>query len=179
MMDKREQFLLHMYNQLWNSITRVEQGLWQFISLYAAILGLHWALGKSQPALAAYLTIVASCWGINIAINAGKWFERNRMMVINIERQFMCKDDIKKIMPLSYHKKEPRKLFTWLDRIHIFVFITIGVLSIYAYWHDLCKTGVNIAITIILIIGALVGTAYHWHMAWKELKDFVRETEEG
>jgi hypothetical protein len=81
-MDKRDQFLLNLYNQLWNSITRVEEGLWQFVGIYAGILGVHWVLGKQQPALAAWLTMLASFWRINIAVNAGKWFERNRMMII-------------------------------------------------------------------------------------------------
>jgi hypothetical protein len=88
-MDKRDQFLLNLYNQLWNSITRVEEGLWQFVGIYAGILGVHWVLGKQQPALAAWLTMLASFWGINIAVNAGKWFERNRMMIISIEKQFL------------------------------------------------------------------------------------------
>jgi len=46
-MDKHDQFLLNLYNQLWNSITQVEEGLWQFVGIYAGILGVHWAPGEA------------------------------------------------------------------------------------------------------------------------------------
>jgi len=97
-------------------------------------------------------------------------------MVISIEKQFMSRDDIGKIIPASYHKRRPRKLFTLLDRIHIFVFTATAILSIIAYWDHLWKTGATLITTIILIFVALVGTVYHWRIAWKELKDFVKET---
>ncbi len=175
-MNKREQFLLHLYDQLWNSITRVEQGLWQFIGIYAGILVIHWTIGKTQPTLAAYLTILVSFWGINIAINAGKWFERNRMMIINVEKQFLSKDDLGKIIPASYHKRSPRKLLTLLDRTHIAVFTFAIFLSMWTYWHDLWKTRITVAITVVLLGSGLILTVRHWYIAWKEIKDFVEET---
>lgn len=38
--SKREQFLLHLYDQLWQSIGRAEQGIWQYLGLYSVIIGI-------------------------------------------------------------------------------------------------------------------------------------------
>jgi len=176
-MDKRDQFLLNLYNQLWNSITRVEEGLWQFVGIYAGILGVHWALGKQQPALAAWLTTLASFWGINIAVNAGKWFERNRMMIIGIEKQFLNDDDLGRIIPASYHERRPRKFFTILDRVHIIVFAASIVLSLWIYWGELSKGIINITLSALLLLGGIIGTLYHWWIAYDELEKFVKETQ--
>jgi len=177
-MDKREHFLLHLYDELWRSIDRVEGGLWRFIGLYVSIIGIHWFASKGEidKSLAAYLTILASFWGINIAINAGKWFERNRMMIINIEKQFLKIDDLGKIMPASYHKRNPRKLFTLLDRIHILVFSAAIVFSVWFYWSHLWSTSATIVFTLLVIIGGIVGTGYHWYLAVKELTEFIEGT---
>jgi len=170
--------LLHLYDQLWNSITRAEQGLWQFVAIYASILGIHWAIGEKQPSLAANLTIVASYWGINIAINTDKWFERNRMMVINIEKDFLNKDDTGKIIPASYHIRKPPNSFISSDRIiiHVIIFATIIVLSILDYWSALWNTYRSALITGILVVGGLIATVVHRCKARKELREFVEET---
>ena len=175
--NKRDEFLLHLYDQLWNSVTRVEQGLWQFIGIYAGIIGIHWAIGQQQPALAACLIVLASFWGINIAINAGKWFERNRMMVINIEKQFLSSDDLGMIIPTRYHKRSPRRFFTLLDRLHMLIFSAVIVLSVLVYWDKLQKTIWTLALSILLIAG-IAGTLYHWYVAWREVKSFAGETKD-
>lgn len=174
-LTKREEFLIHLYDQLWNSIMRVEQGLWQFVGIYAAILGVHLSLGEKQPTLASAMVIVASYWGINIAINAGKWFERNRMMIISIEQQFLESDgDYGKIMPKAYGEKKPRKFFTYLDRIHISVFAVTLIMSLVGYWSRMGSMGQFTSILLVFV--GLLLTAIHWGSTWKELENFVKET---
>jgi hypothetical protein len=36
-LDQRDQFLLHLYDKLWDSIDRSESGVWQFVGLNAAL----------------------------------------------------------------------------------------------------------------------------------------------
>ena len=173
-MEKRDQFLLHLYDQLWNSITRIEQGLWQFIGIYAGIFGAHLYIGKSQPMLAVILTILAAFWGINIAINAGKWFERNRMLIINIEMQFLSEEDSRKIMPSEYRQKKPRKFFTVLDRIHILVFFTSVMISLITYWNNISRISRNVWIVVVLLTASVVLTAIHWISANKEMENAAK-----
>lgn len=174
-MDERKEFLLHLYDQLWLSIMRVEQGLWQFIGIYAGIIGVHAVIGKEQPHLAVYLITIVSFWGINIAINAGKWFERNRMMIINIEKEFI-KENLERIMPISYHEKGFRKWFTALDRIHIVIFTANIVVSFLVYWDSLLRPITNLVWFVTLGLVGLIGTILHLRTARKELEEFVKGT---
>lgn len=174
-MNERKEFLLHLYDQLWQSIMRIEQGLWQFIGIYAGIIGVHITIGKEQPHLAVYLIIILSFWGINIAINAGKWFERNRMMIINIEKEFI-KEDLEKIMPISYHEKSFRRWFTTLDRIHMAIFTANIVVSLSVYWDSLLRPITNLVWFVILALVGLIGTILHLRVVWKELEEFVGRT---
>ncbi len=176
-MGKREQFLLHFYDQLWGSITRAEQGLWQFVAAFVVVIGGQWALGEKQPVLAAYVAIIVLFWAINVTINAGKWFEHNRIIIIHIEKEFI-QNDVGKIIPASYHERRTRWWFTPLYIINVLVFTFIMMVFIYYKW-DAVWAHVNPfdkLITIVLVIGGLVGTTYHWWRACKELKDLVEKT---
>lgn len=173
-MDERKKFLLHLYDQLWHSIMRVEQGLWQFIGIYAGITDVHATIGKEQPRLAVYLITIASFWGINIAINAGKWFERNRLMIVNIEKEII--KELEKIMPISYHEKRFRKWFTALDRIHMVIFTANIVVSFLVYWDSLLRPVTNLVWFVILVLVGLIGTILHLCAAWKELEELVKGT---
>ncbi|MCB9105080.1 MAG: hypothetical protein H6633_12685 [Anaerolineales bacterium] len=39
-LDKRDKFLFHLYDKLWDSIERSETGVWQFIGFNAALFGI-------------------------------------------------------------------------------------------------------------------------------------------
>jgi|GEM_PF-2275486 len=177
--NRRDEFLLHLYDRLWGSIDRTEGGLWQFLGLYVGIIGVYWIAGRGglNPTVAAYLTITASFWGINIAINAGKWFERNRMMIINVEKRFLDPDDLGRIIPTSYHDRRPRKLFTVLDRIHAIVFTFFLALSVWRYWDELSKTNDAMIVAMAFVAACVLGTFAHWYCAWREVIELVQDTE--
>jgi len=176
--NKREQFLLHLYDQLWASIDRATGGLWQYLALYGGIVGVHWGAGKGDiaPTLAANLSIVAAFWGINIAINAGKWFERNRMMIINIEKQFLQRDDLGKIMPVSYHKRVPKTFFTFLTLSHVLVFTCFIALSLWTYWDAISSHCNSRVIALFLVLIGILLSAWHWYWSFKHVQRFVEHT---
>ena len=170
--DKREQFLLHLYDQLWRSIERRESGLWQFLGLCGIILVyLVASIEKVPPDLAAYLVIVVSFFGIIIAIHSGKWVELNRMMIVNIEKQFLDNNDLGMIIPLYFHMRNPRKFFTGLTVIHISFFLIAIITSFYFYWNKVCKL-----LIIFLLVAGIVANLCYWYAKWKEIKMFVEHT---
>jgi len=171
----RNKFLLHLYDQLWNSITRVEQGLWQFIGIYAVIFVTHLTLGEKDPFLATVLATLAGFWGINIAINAGKWFGRNRMMIINVEKQFLAEKDFGKIISKRFHERKSPIYFNTLILTHIVVFSIYTLVSPFIYWGNI-ETAYRNIIVVFFVLG-VVATLWHWRIAWKEIQKFIKETE--
>lgn len=168
----RNEFLLRLYDDLWRSIDRVESGIWQFVALYAVIAGLMIStVRESVPrSIAVVFSLIISFWGINVAINAGKWFNRNLAFVINIEKQFLFAEDLGRILPAAFHKRRTRVLNT-LNMIHTAAFLFTAIVSLWIGWAD-----IPFIVASIMVLGLLV-TIYHYLIAMREVRDFIRETD--
>jgi hypothetical protein len=108
--DKKD-FLLKLYDKLWENMASKEARLWSYLSVYGAAVVL--AIGAGQYAVAtglhpgvqlyAVLVVLAlTLWAILIVINANWWFQRNRLMVTQIEKQFAAGDNLKGVIPGAY-----------------------------------------------------------------------------
>jgi len=167
--NKRDEFLLRLYDNLWDSIDRVEAGMWQFIGLYAAAFGLVVLAvrGELPKEVSGVFGTIISLWGINVAINAGKWFNRNLLFVVNIEKQFLHPEDLGRIMPTAYHKRRVHVL-NELNGIHAAVFLATAIAVLY-FTRNIW--------TLALLVVGLILTGRHWWVACKEVKDFIDQTE--
>ncbi len=86
----RSDFLIAMYNQLMNDINRHIVVVWQSVT---ALLGAFaaWALVEKQVIsldFAVTLIVVLAIWVIAHVYDAAYWYNRNLVMIANIERQF-------------------------------------------------------------------------------------------
>ncbi len=83
-------FLLHLYDKLWDNINEKEATVWTFLSVYGAVIGL--ALGsatfKSIGIYGVFAALLLTYWAAHIVLNADWWSIRNRAMVSRIERRF-------------------------------------------------------------------------------------------
>lgn len=172
--SRRDEFLLRLYDNLWRSIERIESGTWQSLALYAIVAGLM--IGEARQFIsqseAAIFGMIVSFWGMNVAINAEKWYSRNLLFVVNIEKQFLDKDDFGpdagRILPPSYHERKPQH--NTLNIIHFIAFLAVTVWSIYVVWPNF--TGLPIGI---LVVGTIL-TVYHYIAARKVVQDFIKGT---
>lgn len=100
----RDKFLLEMYSQLWQSIQRVEGGMWSFIAAFGAIaVSLIAGFQQQIPLdLASIFGIILSFWGMNLAVTSSRWMNRNIEQVGNLEREFFIEDDYGNIVPEEY-----------------------------------------------------------------------------
>ena len=98
-MNKRNAFLVHMYDQLFNDINRHIMVVWQSVSVVIGAFAIF-ALVETKflPIDIAIGLIVLLCgWLLAHSEDASYWYNRNLAMIANIERQFLKQEDLKKI----------------------------------------------------------------------------------
>src|ERR1700753_1606964 len=83
--DSKE-FLLHLYDQLWENMRAKENRLWSFLSLYGAAVGLVFAGGQASglPGAELFALVIVmglTTWAVLIILNANFWIRRNILMV--------------------------------------------------------------------------------------------------
>jgi hypothetical protein len=105
--DGNKDFLLHLYDALWENMRSKENRLWTFLSLYGAAVGLVFAGGQvSQIPGADLFAIVIvmglSTWAVLIILNTNWWYYRNQLMVSRIELKYP--EAIKGVVPKIYYK---------------------------------------------------------------------------
>lgn len=104
--EMRQEFLISMYNQTWNNINRHINVIWQPIGVLIAALGLL-SFGEKNIInfdVATALIILFCGWFIAHVYDSSHWFNRNLIIITNIEKQFLNDRDEKEI---HYFFKKP------------------------------------------------------------------------
>lgn len=94
-LDRRDEFLIAMYNQLMNDINRHIVVVWQSVAtLVAAVAAFGLVKEKIISMELACALIIATCvWLIAHVYDASDWYNRNLVIIANIERQFLRSSD--------------------------------------------------------------------------------------
>lgn len=106
--EKRPEFLIAMYNQLMSDINRHIVVVWQMAGVVAAAVA---AIAISEEngfplALAVLLFFGVCLWALDHIHDSNFWYNRNLVMITNIERVFLTKNDLKLIHPyFASHRK--------------------------------------------------------------------------
>lgn len=98
-MDKRKEFLLHLFDKVWDDISSTIKVIWQsIVILLGAIATIIFTKANIIPITTAYsIAIIAVIWILAHVENASYLFNRNLVMIANIERQFLNEDDSEQI----------------------------------------------------------------------------------
>lgn len=98
-MDDRRTFLLEMYRQMMNDINRHIVVVWQSVGVVVGAVALLALSDKGVlPVDVTIALIVLLCgWLRAHLLDAGYWYNRNLVIVANIERQFLVGTDLKDI----------------------------------------------------------------------------------
>lgn len=97
--SNRRDFLLHMYDQMFNDINRHINVIWQPITVLIGSFALM-AVGTRDLLsidLAVALIIILVGWLIANLYDASYWYNRNLVIIGNIERQFLKQTDLRDI----------------------------------------------------------------------------------
>jgi len=134
---KRPEFLLKMYETYNDEIARHFGLAWQAVTVFAAsIVAVVTASSRigNAPAYAIisiYLALVT--WALEIIIDASYWYNRNLVVIANIERQFMKESDARDIQ-WYFVKHRPRNSPITFMRSLVLFLCSLVVLTLLCYF---------------------------------------------
>ena len=93
---RRSDFLIAMYAQLMNDINRHIVVVWQSVGVLFGAFAVFALVEKKVISLdiAASLIVILCAWVIAHVYDAGYWYNRNLVIIANIERQFLRRSDL-------------------------------------------------------------------------------------
>jgi len=131
-MDDRRTFLLEIYRQMFSDIDRHLTVVWQSVSVVVGAFALL-ALSEKEivPAdVAISLIVLLSGWLYAHMIDAGYWYNRNLVIIANIERQFLEVDDLRHVhFYWGSHRSVENRMITHI-KIQAILGVALGSLAI-------------------------------------------------
>lgn len=132
--NNRKEFLLHMYDQMFNDINRHIIVVWQCVGVLIGAFALFSLVEKQIIPLdiATTLIILIGVWLLAHLQDAGYWYNRNLVIIANIERQFLKRKDLCEI---QYYFGKHRKDNKMLTHLKIQCFFGITVVTLVTIYH--------------------------------------------
>lgn len=133
LMNKRDTFLLQMYQQMWNNINRHILVAWQSVGILGGAFAVSALVEKQVLSLnwAATILVLVAAWQCAHSIDASNWYNRNLAIISNIENQFLDSTDSVLIHPFFAKKRQP----TLLDHLAIQALFGIAVAILVLAYH--------------------------------------------
>ena len=166
----RQEFLLHLYDQLCNEINRHILVTWQSVGLILGAFALFALAEKNIIPVdwAVSLVLLMDVWALRHLQDASSWYNRNLAMIANIERQFLKKEDLRNIH-YYFGKHRPENRMISHLRIQVMLTVAIGLLILTYHfstrvWDTLsAKAQVDIAKLLPYLIAVVSGLLFRHH----------------
>jgi hypothetical protein len=131
---RRSDFLIAMYAQLMNDINRHIVVVWQSVGVLFGAFAVFALVEKQVISLdiAASLIVFLSAWVIAHVYDAGYWYNRNLVIIANIERQFLRQSDLHDI---HYYFGKHRKTGAIITHLEIQMWLAAGVAGLVLIVH--------------------------------------------
>lgn len=133
-MTNRKELLLKMYDQMFNDINRHIMVVWQSIGVLIGAFAIFALVEKKVVSLdiASAIVLLLCSWLIAHLYDASYWYNRNLVIIANIERQFLVKKDLKEI---HYYFGEHRPDNNMIEHLSIQLFLAFGLAGIVFLYH--------------------------------------------
>ena len=198
--DRRDQFLLKVYEGQIQGIDRHISGLWESCGLLAVFFAGFYLNQKNFISLdVVFSAIILVAWWQNAHVYCAHfWFNRNINMMINIERMFLDESDLKDV---HYYFGKHRgsgmlpqlHVQLWLGKIigtgalvyvvlkNLFTFIQVAYSTPTNCWIDFCKIIMNrpIVLLIFLPITCFIVAVIALVRLKKKLESHLKEFEDN
>jgi hypothetical protein len=137
-MDKREQFLIKMYEQMFNDIDRHHKIVWQVIGV---LIGSFAFIALAERGLipidiAVSVVVLLSLWVIAHVYDSNYWYNRNLVIISNIERQFLKQTDTRDIHYYFAKHRDKKAIQTSLK---IQLYMSWGIIGIFIVYHFITR----------------------------------------
>lgn len=131
MNDDRRDFLVQMYNQMFNDINQHIMVVWQSIGVLIGAFAVFALVEKSIISLdvAVSLIVLLAAWLVAHLLDASYWYNRNLVIIANIERQFLTKEDLKLIHYYFGAHRPKNRMITHL-KIQVALGVALAILVI-------------------------------------------------
>ena len=131
---ERRAFLLHMYDQLFNDINRHLTVIWQSVGVLLGAFAVFSLVEKGILSfdLAAALVVLLSLWLVAHVQDASAWYNRNLVIIANIEREFLRSTNLKNI---HYYFASHRKPGSMISHLRIQRALGYTVLALVLMYH--------------------------------------------
>lgn len=136
--NDRKEFLIHMYDQMFNDINRHILVVWQSVGTLIAALALFSLVEKQIIPLdvASALIVMIDTWLLAHLQDAAYWYNRNLVIIANIERLFLKQKDLRDI---QYYFGKHRKDNKMLTHLKIQYFLGIGMVILVTLYHFIMR----------------------------------------
>jgi hypothetical protein len=135
---ERKEFLVNVYNQMFNDINRHILVVWQSIGTLVGAFALLSLVEKNIISLdvAAALIVLIGTWLLAHLHDAAYWYNRNLVIIANIERQFLRKQDLSHI---HYYFGKHRRDNKMLTHLKIQYYLGVSLVSLVVTYHFLTR----------------------------------------
>jgi len=133
--DHRHELLLKMYDQMFNDINRHILTVWQTIGTIAGAVALLGLVEKRVVSMdmAVALIIIVCAWSMSHAYDSAYWYNRNLIIIANIERQFLKSSDLHDIHYYFGAHRDKNKMLTHLSIQWYFAAAVGGIAVLYHF----------------------------------------------
>jgi hypothetical protein len=134
-MDERKEFLTKVYDQMFNDIDRHHKIVWETMGL---LIGAFAVLALAEKEIisidiATALIVLLAAWVLTHVYDSNYWYNRNLVIIANIERQFLTKEDLRNIHYYFGRHRDKNAIQTSLKIQIYFCFIVIGLFLFYHF----------------------------------------------
>lgn len=148
MNEKREELLLKIYDQMFNDINRHILVVWQSIGVLIGAFAIFSLTEKQIISLdlASSIILLLCAWLIAHLYDSSYWYNRNLVIIANIERQFLKKEDLKYIH-YYFGKHRPKNRMISHLRIQYSLGVGLGLLILLYHFFVRVLPGINATIS--------------------------------
>lgn len=162
--DARTQLLLRMYDQMFNDINRHIMVIWQSVGTLVAAFAVFALAEKDVITIdvATTLIVLIASWQLAHVYDSSYWYNRNLVIIANIERQFLLADDLHTI---HYYFGKHRKTVSMLHHLRIQWYLGVSIALLVLAYHfihgPLTGTG-GVARMLPYVVGAVSCLLLAW-----------------
>jgi hypothetical protein len=147
-MDRRDEFLVEMYKQMFNDINRHIMVVWQSVGVLVGAFAIFALVEKNviSTEIATSIIVLLCAWLYAHLVDAGYWYNRNLAIIANIERQFLTTVDQQLIHYYFGTHRPDNKMITHL---RIQQALGIGLSALVLVYHFITRVwpGLSLSFT--------------------------------
>jgi hypothetical protein len=179
-MEDRKTFLIEMYKQMFADINRHMTVVWQAVSVVVGAFAVL-ALVEKQVIpidIAVSLIVILCGWLYLHMIDGAYWYNRNLVIIANIERQFLVKSDLKDIQYyFGEHRSVKNRMISYF-RVQAWLGIAIATLVLLFHFSTRVFPGFSAemssfefsrSLPYLAAIGSLI---FCWWFAWDRQESY-------